>query len=429
MFIILFLTFIINVSASDTVKARIGNKFFDTLEEAILSANSTDTIILISDIKLDSTLIINKTINLDLNNHTISKDEKVFLIEGGSLILKGKGVIRELKPNYGAILLKGSHDKTKKDYSTVSVGSDIVLEGWSGIFIDHSDDNENVSYGILVNMNGTIKSSDDINNTPGAGIYVNGNIKNKENSPIVNLSDTTRITSSGNGIYSAGYATYNINGAYIEGLEAEIGMKSGIFNILNGIILGTGIDKTPTSGSNNGINPSGVAIQMESNTNYLGDMELYIKNGTITSKNSNVIYEYTVDSSPSKVIKMELSGGNYKSKVKKDVFSLSTDFKSRISNFISGGTYSSTPNSNIKTGYKVVKESDNLYKVESTTGVFLETKSNNGNNNTFLIVLIIILFIIIGIFSYLKRDKILDFIKKNKKGKTPFFKLFLFSLN
>jgi len=168
-------------------------------------------------------------------------------------------------------MLIGSDDSTKENFSTVSVDSGIILEGWSGIFINHYN---KTGYGILVNMNGTINAVDDTTGGSGIGIYVNGNIQNQNNSPIINLGKTAKITSTGNGIYAAGYATYNINGAHIEGKESGLGIKSGNFNINNGTILGTGEDKTPTSGNNNGINPSGVAIQIESNSGYTGNIEL-----------------------------------------------------------------------------------------------------------------------------------------------------------
>ena len=55
--IILVLNCKLDVFASDTVKARIGNKFFDTLEEAIENASSNDTISLTTDINLDKSLV------------------------------------------------------------------------------------------------------------------------------------------------------------------------------------------------------------------------------------------------------------------------------------------------------------------------------------------------------------------------------------
>lgn len=391
-----------NVYASDNVKAKIGNQYYDTLEEAIKASTSEDTIILTNNVTFEEPMEINKTVNINLNNNNISADQKVFLVEGGSLNLTGTGTIRENKPYYGAIMLKGSNNKDDKNYSTVSVGKNITLEGWSGIFIDHN--NNNTGYGINVNMDGTIKSVDDIDGGHGAGIYVNGNIKHEENSPVINLSDTTKITSTGNGIYAAGYATYNINGAYIEGKESGLGIKSGVFNINDGTILGTGEDKTPTTGNNNGINPSGTAIQLESNPGYKGNIELNIKDGTIKSINSNVIYEYTTNNSNTKVKEINLSGGNYKSDAKKDVFSLSNSFKNTHPSFITGGTYSSDPSPYLEGTYKSVKDNNEYKVIQNTISVFNET--NNKNNTTPYILIIVLSLSIISIILYLNKTKI-----------------------
>lgn len=410
----IFISFILivqclGVSASNSIGARIGNKFFDTLEEAIAAAGPNDIISLTSNISLDEPMEISKTININLNNFTIQGKEKVFMVDGGSLNLNGNGTIRETSPNYGAIILKGSENPDKKDYTTVSVGSGVKLEGWSGIFIDHNEDN--VAYGVLVNMNGKISAVDDINGGPGAGIYVNGNVKNKENAPVVNLSDTVEITSTGNGIYSAGYATYNIDGAYIEGKESGLGIKSGVFNILDGTIVGSGEDKTPTSGNNNGINPSGTAIQIESNKGYAGGIELDIKKGTILSKNSNAIYEYTVGSSETQVDDISLSGGKYVAGDERTVFNLSNSFKNNYSGFISGGEYSTDPTAYLKSGYGVSLNSDSMYEVTSSTiSVFNEV--NGGSSNNLVLILTIILVLLSGFFIYINRNKLFSLIGK-----------------
>lgn len=397
-----------NVNASANVKARIGDIFYDTLEEAINAASSTDTINLTTDVNLDNTLEINKTVNINLNNRTISADEKVFLVEGGSLNLTGNGKIMETKPNYGAIMVIGSNDPSKKNYSTVSIGSGITLEGWSGIFITH---NNKKSYGVLVNMNGDINAVDDTSGGPGAGVYVNGNIKDNENSPIINLSNTVNITSTGNGIYSAGYATYNINGAYISGDESALGIKSGVFNIIDGTLIGTGLDKTPTSGNNNGINASGTAIQIESNKGYKGDIELYIKDGDIKSKNSYVIYEYVVNNTQTKVKNIDITGGTFISEKDKDVISVSDSFKTNHPNFISGGSYSSNPTNYLKSGYSTSLNDKSLYEVtKSTISVF--GNKNENRNNSIPIFPIIGSIIVLGITLYLSRKKIFNFISK-----------------
>lgn len=385
-----------------------GNKYFDTLEDAIKYASSKDTISLTSNISLEDTIEINKTVNINLNNFNIENDEKVFTVQGGSLNLSGKGTIKEKNPNYGAIMLIGSNDKSKEDFSTVSIGKDITLEGWSGIFINQ---NNNTAYGVRVNLDGKIKAVDDISGSTGVGIYVNGKISNQENAPIINISSTSKIQSTGVGIYSAGYAEYYINGAHIEGIESGLGIKSGYFNILDGTILGTGEDKTPANGNNNGINPTGVAIQIESNPGYTGNIDLSIKNGLIQSNNSNVIYEYTINNGPSQVQDINISGGKFISKSNKPVFLLSQNLSNNLNNFITGGKFSSDPTKYLKSGFKVELDNNNLYEViNNNTSVF--KYNGESNNKNLLPYFTIISLIIIVIVSYLNRSKIKQKSKK-----------------
>lgn len=367
-----------------------------------MNASNTDIINLTNDITLDNTLDIRKTVNINLNGNDIIAKEKVFFVKGGNLNISGKGTIKESMPYYGAIVLEGSNNPNDKNYSTINVGNDVTLEGWSGIFIDHHDKK---AYGILVNMNGSINAVNDIDGGEGAGIYINGHIQHEDNSPIINLSDTVKITSTGNGIYAAGYATYNINGAYIAGVQSGLGIKSGIFNILDATIIGTGKDETPTNGNNNGINASGTAIQIESNPNYKGNIELNIKKGNIISENSYVIYEYTVKNTQTKVKKIDISGGNYRSNAKKDIFSLSNSFITTHPKFITGGTYSSDPTIYLDNGYEATLN-NNMYNVTtSTMQVFLE--KDNQTTNPLGIILIISALLIVGIIIFFKKKQII----------------------
>lgn len=383
LFFVINLFIFIDVKADMLSKARIGNNYYDTLEEAIINANSNDTIVLTSDNVLKDTIVINKNVNIDLNNRNISADQKVFLVQGGSLNLSGKGIVREKKPYYGAIVMVGSEDLKDTDYSTISISKDVMLEGWSGIFIDHSDNNN--SAGVLVNMDGSINAVNDVEGGTGIGIYVNGNIKHENNAPIINLSDTVNIKSTGVGIYSAGNANYYINGAHIEGIEAGLGIKSGKFKILDGEILGTGPNETPTSGNNNGINASGTAIQIESNHKYYGNIELDIRDGLFQSDNSYVIYEYVVNSSPTQIKSINLSGGKYISLNNKDVIKMSDNFNGTHNGFVMGGTYSSSPSSYLADGSSS-ENKDGVYIVvsnEMNNKLPLVMKAQN-NNKSFI---------------------------------------------
>ena len=145
MIIIILILFLLlipkTINASSNSLAKIGNNYYDSLVDAINVAGPNDTIVLTSNVSLEDTLEINKTVNINLNGKTIIAPQKVFLVQGGSLNLTGKGTIKEDNPYYGAIVVKGSTDSSKNNYSTLKVGKDVTLEGWSGIFIDHNNFN------------------------------------------------------------------------------------------------------------------------------------------------------------------------------------------------------------------------------------------------------------------------------------------------
>ena len=400
-FIIILSLIPILVNASDTYEAKIEEDYYISLEDAIKNATSEDIITLTSNEILEETLVINKTINIDLNGKSISAPSKVFKVEGGTLNLTGEGTIRETEPNYGAIMVIGSTESTDSSYSVVNIGKDVKLEGWSGIFITH---NNKKSYGVKINLDGKINAINDINGDPGAGIYTNGNIQDKTNSPIINIKDNAKITSTGNGLYIAGYSIVNIENAYISGIESAIGIKSGILNIDGANIICTGEDKTPTEGYNNGIKASGTTIQIESNSGYKGDIELNIKSGNLTSKHSNVIYEYIGKGTTTKVKSINLSGGNYVSEANKEIFLLSNSFKTNHPKFITGGKYSSNPNYYLKSDYTTTLDND-LYTVVKSTmkEIFLDST----NKKTNYLKIIIISIVVIGFIIYLNRRKYL----------------------
>lgn len=368
--LIFIISFPLSVFASEGSLVKVGNNYYDNLMDAIKNVGSNETITLISNIKLRETLLINKTVKINLNGYDITGPEAVFKVQGGTLHLTGKGKVYETNPNYGAIMVYGSGNQNDTKYSVVKVDKEVYLEGWSGIFITHESLK---AYGILVNFDGIINAVNDTNGSTGIGIYVNGNIKHGSNYPIVNVGGHAKITSTGNGIYMAGYTELNVNGGYIQGDEAAIGIKSGILNVNNGTIISTGSDETPTGGNNNGINASGTAIQIESNPNYAGNMKIRIKDGLIKSKNSYALYEYIGKGNNSLVTTFNISNGQFESG--KNNFYLSNQFKEKHPYFIEGGLFTSDPEEFLYPGYNAIINKNNLYEVSMAT--FSQTSKND----------------------------------------------------
>lgn len=398
------------VGASSNSLAIVGGRYYDSLEEAIANAGSNETIKLISDVRLDDTMDINKTINIDLNGNDIIGKSMVFKINGGVLNVSGSGTIREIEPNYGAIAVIGSTNSSDNNYSMVNVGKDVKLEGWSGIFITHDNFK---SYGVVVNLDGDINAINDVSGGTGIGVYVNGNIKHIDNCPVVNIGDESDITSTGNGLYIAGYTTVNIGKANISGDESGIGIKAGKLNIKGATITSDGIDKTPTGGYNNGIKASGTAIQIESNSGYAGNMKIDIDSGTFKSKNSYTIYEYIGKGTSTQVNSMDISGGTFIGSSEKGVFGLSDSFVNNNGKFISGGKYSSNPSTYLKSGYTASKDGD-IYVVTASSSKLVSgyNVNTNDSNGVLKVIATIVIIGVAVVLIYLNRNTIFGIFKK-----------------
>lgn len=392
--------------ASDNTSFMIGTKAYDNLEDAIKNVKEHETIKMYSNANLNDTITIDKKVNINLNGNNITAPTTIFYVDAGTLNITGKGVIKELEPNYGVIRVMGKSTDTDTPYSIVNISKDVTLQGWTGINVSHTN---NKSHGVSINVDGTINAVSDINGDSGIGIYVNGSIQHEESHPKIEITDNAKIYSNGTGLYIAGYSTFNIKDAYIEGVESGLSIKSGKLNIDGATIVCTGKDTTPTEGYNNGVNSSGTAIQIESNNGYAGNIELDIKSGTIKSKNSSVIYEYVGKGDTTQVKSISISGGNFVSETDKKVFLLSNNFKTTHPSFISGGTYSSNPSDYLKTGYSANNEYNKYIVSKSAMAVFGE-KIDNSNSFSNIIIFIVLIFISAVLF--INRYKIIKFFRK-----------------
>ena len=397
------------ILASNTTGAKIGNMYYDNLSDAIEAAKENETIKLLSNASLEKGIILTKNLTIDLNGNTITSPTSVFEVQKGILTLTGKGVIKETAPNYGVIRVIGSETTTNEKYSAVSVGKDVTLEGWAGIFVSHKNKK---SFGVKVDLEGTINAVSDTQGNKGIGVYVNGSIQDKNNEPVINIMDGANINSNGFGLYIGGYSRVFINKANITGNFGGIAIKAGSLDIDGAIVTCTGKDETPTESNGDGINESGTTIQIESNKGYAGDIKLNIKDGKFISKNSNVIYEYVSSGSQTTVDNINISGGTFISEANKNIFLLSDSFKNKHPKFITGGEYSSNINDYLLSGYQITLD-DNYYIVTSSTmkSVFLETNSTTTSKVASLMITFVIL-IILSLITYFNRNKILNFIKK-----------------
>lgn len=351
-----------------------------TLLAAFKNAESGDVVKLIDNITytLPERVLVSTNVTLNMNNHNIDFDGasvRSFTVQDGSLNIIGKGTISHLEHN--ALNVRGTTDKTKVNYSTLKVGKDVTVNGLYGIAVFYDPENKKIGYGVNVEFAGKIESIE-------GGITINGNLQNAEGAPVINILDGAVINSEKAGLYAAGNGTWNIGNANITGKELAFGIKSGKVIINGGTFTCTGESQMPTEGYSDGINASGAAIQLESNKNYYGNVELIIKDGTFTSKNAVSIYEY-LDKNINKtnINKIEILGGKFVSARGNNNFLLSEelDYKGVVE--VSGGTFSANPVSYLKPAHKVTfsEEKYVVSPINVVEGAFkISGTITNGNN-------------------------------------------------
>lgn len=349
--------------------AQIGSKVYLTLADAVAAAQNGDTITLLHDVTLGSTLTINteSAITIDLNGHSIKKDYGVFNITRGNVTFTGTGSIEDTKDDgYAVIRITGSLNPYDANYTVVTVGPNVTLKGLYGIIISFDNSENTHAYGVVINMNGRIVTPAQDNYTnEGCGVYINGKIKdNTGNCPKINIGSTAVINARlGLGMYLAGYADVTIaDGASITGKDSGIAIKAGKLTVNGGTIACTGPNTAPTTGYSNGVNSSGAALQIESNTSYAGITAITINGGTFNSANGYAIYEYIGNGTATKVESISVSNGYFKSGSGLDYIMTSSEFLNAIPKFITGGYFTTDPTAFVAIGYEALGVDYGAYK-------------------------------------------------------------------
>lgn len=317
-----------------------------SLVNAFENAKTNDTIKLTASITHDGTYLMvdeGRTLTLDLNGFDLTTtsttaSNRSVTVENGNLTVTGKGTIT--REGHNALAVWGSADKDAKDYSVLTVGKDVTLVGAYGVGILNPLASKD-AYGVKVVFAGKAIAT-------ASGITVSGNIKH-ENGPVVTIKDGAELTGGTEAaIYVAGNSTWTIGNAKVSG-NLPLGIKSGNVTINGGTYQATGEYATPTE-NNSGINPTGSTIQIESNANYYGHINLTINGGTFTSENNHILEEYTIDSSPLKVEKIQINGGKFISD--NLPIELSEKYQDTNPKIISGGTFNNDVSEYVVAGTK-----------------------------------------------------------------------------
>ena len=283
-----------NVDQSTVARTNSGE--FTSLKDALdsVAAGATATITLLDDCTLPATYEIadNQKITINMNGNDITTSARAFNIRHGQLTLSGTG---ELNANFtganAAVAVYGA-TTSSSSYSTFTQNSTVTINAPNG-YGAMIGANGNASYGAKLQLNGTINSK--------YGVYVNGNIAEPEvktNAAAVNITGTVTASNDNAVVYLAGYAKTNIySNANLTG-GSGVYIKSGTLTIYGNAAINAIGDKTDYVFNNNGCDPTGDAVIIDS-CGYPGSVPtVTIKAGTITSANGAAVASYAKQDDP-----------------------------------------------------------------------------------------------------------------------------------
>lgn len=292
---------------------------------------------------------------INLNGKTLSAAKQVISLTRGKVIVNGTGTIKENAPYLGAILVLGSGENTATNYSVVEVNAGVTLEGWAPIFVDQ---NGGKAYGVSVTVNGaTLNARKDTSGDGGAGIYVNGQIADENNAPVISLTNTKicDVDNASQGMYLAGYTTTTLTNCNITGMTG-VEIRAGKLTVNGGSFTATAPYSVSPNG--NGSTTVGAAIAVAQHTTKK-NIEVALNGGTYTGEKA-ISESNPQANDPAPQVAMSVTAGTFVGDV------VTAD----VNNFITGGTFSSA----VDTTY--LADTVN-YKVSGTNSVSYFTNLND----------------------------------------------------
>ena len=237
---------------------------YETLAEAVKAASDEycDKVVVIEDQTVESTIVLDKDIEIDLNGHTITGSSRVFRVIDGEVLLTGKGTITADAGSKGVIAIDSWPEEKTAPVLTIDTDVTVVatdkVEASYGVvlFGDANLENDLTNAATLI-INGTIKSVNAAA-VSSNGLWDNVVVKLNENGVL----ETTKSVA----LYAPAQGVYTIAGTVNGGIEA----KTGVIEIAKtGVVYANGLDlKHEANG--NGTSSQGYALALVENNAYAG---------------------------------------------------------------------------------------------------------------------------------------------------------------
>ena len=324
----------VSEDTSKTYCAQVGNGKYETLAAAIEAAQNGDTVKLLANETVDSTISVNKNLALDLNGKTLTGTNcRALHITSGKLELTGSGTVTSSTGiNVSSSVIRVGDSTGSSRTAELVIGKDVVIEAPASYGVGSFG---NVTTETLT-IYGTVKSTTATNESyDGCAVTTLGTDTGTP-ATIIIKEDAKISAANTNAVYLPA-GTLTVEGGTITGTTG-IYFKSTNMTISGGTITGNGTKQDYKYYGNGGIS-TGEAVTIDS-CNYPGGVDsVVISGGTFTSANADAVGSY-----------------NNKGGTKQTAF-------------ITGGTFSSNPTAYVADGYVAMKNDNGTWTVIAPTAI------------------------------------------------------------
>lgn len=280
--------------------ARIGDKDYATLAEAIAAAKANDEILLLTDVKVDVSTEIRKPLTINFGGMKMTSTKMGFDVYA-DLTLKN-GTLESV--SWGAWVQEGAKLNVESDMTIITTSTNASS---GGITVQNQ--------GSTVTIKGKV--------TTAGGNAVAG-IGNKNDGGVtINIEDgavITNINPEGFGVFFPNTEQLNIRGGTITGTTG-VWVKSGNVSITGGTIIGTGEKREYEYKTEGGAGyPTGEALVIEKCRYPGGDPAVNITGGTFIAEKADTAVGSYIGNGDTAPLEKFVNGGNYSSSLKDTPF-------------------------------------------------------------------------------------------------------------
>lgn len=366
--------------------ARIGTTGYDSLQSAVSAAKSGETVVVLKDTELTSSILFTQNITLDLNGKTITSAEIVFklsdahgvevTIQNGTIdatasVIYAQNVVENCKVTFEKVNMTVNTNSYDAIWFSYNTGAGNVIE-----FVGSSLQTKARAYGINVKDTEIVLTDSEVHSEThaiallsGARLSVNGtssvvsdNANAIANNGSERNSDTEIIINGGTisgvvGIYHPGAGTLTIKGGTISGKGSAVEMRNGTLIVTGGALTASSEFATKAEGSGSSVSGAVIAISPYKNR----EISVTVSGGEIqyvgNDVNGKAFYEAFIPveaNETAPVPTISISGGKFAGGV----------VSTRADNYISGGNFTVAPGySEFVDGYSVKVGEDGVLEV------------------------------------------------------------------